>query len=380
MTTYDQRAAYKAAQTAITDKANPPPKPFDFVMAGTMEPSLITNDFVEGMLQNGDLSVVYGPSNSGKSFFVLEVARCVAMGAKVWGTLEVEKGGVLILALEGTTGITNRIAALRKTGRIDAGVPMAVVTVPFNILEKGNGERLAATVRQLAAQCKFAVKLVIIDTLARAMAGANEDSAQDMGEVVKAADAIKDSTGAHVLFVHHSGKTAAAGARGSSSLRAATGTEIEINRPENCLVGQAICKKQRDLSYFESLAFSLEIVELGLNTRGKPVTSCVVSCIAEAPKPPKVIKAETLRTEIIAAIAAAGKKGLLKSHLRSVGTGSNSEKDAAVASLGREKIITMTPGAGSSQYYTISPPPEPVGAWEPGTTDAPNGKPGRSIV
>ncbi len=49
-----------------------------------------------------------------------------------------------------------------------------------------------------------------------------------MGALVRCMDLIRQETGACVLFVHHSGKDAAKGARGHSLLRAAIDTEIEV--------------------------------------------------------------------------------------------------------------------------------------------------------
>ena len=62
------------------------------------------------------------------------------------------------------------------------------------------------------------LRLIVIDTLARAIAGGDENKSESMGQLVVHADAIRKETGAHVLFVHHSGKDQARGARGHSSL------------------------------------------------------------------------------------------------------------------------------------------------------------------
>jgi hypothetical protein len=118
--------------------------------------------------------------------------------------------------------------------------------------------------------------LIIIDTLARAMAGGDENSGQDMGKAVGTIDAIRAITSAHVCIIHHCGKDAARGARGHSSLRAAMDTEIEVIHPEGDKYRTVTIVKQRDLPTIAPLCFSLEVVEVGWNRRGKPITSCVV--------------------------------------------------------------------------------------------------------
>ena len=68
---------------------------------------------------------------------------------------------------------------------------------------------------------------MVVDTLARAMTG-NENAPEDMGSFVAACGRIREACEGHVLVVHHCGKDAAKGARGHSSLRAATDVELEV--------------------------------------------------------------------------------------------------------------------------------------------------------
>jgi hypothetical protein len=119
------------------------------------------------------------------------------------------------------------------------------------------------------------VRLIVIDTLNRAMNGADENSSEAMGQVIASIDRLKAATGACVLLVHHSGKDATKGSRGHSSLQAAVDTEIEVRDNEDgthC----ATVLKQRDLAKGDELAFRLESFEIGSNRRDKPVTTCLL--------------------------------------------------------------------------------------------------------
>jgi hypothetical protein len=120
------------------------------------------------------------------------------------------------------------------------------------------------------------VKLVVIDTLSRALAGGNENAPEDMGALVAAMDLIRAETGACVLFIHHSGKDAAKGARGHSLLRAAIDTEIEVRADEGTGAKTASVVKQRDMARGGVYGFRLEQVTLGQNQYGEDVTTCVV--------------------------------------------------------------------------------------------------------
>ncbi|MEI2422068.1 AAA family ATPase, partial [Arthrospira platensis SPKY2] len=100
----------------------------------------------------------------------------------------------------------------------------------------------------------------MIDTLARSMAGGSENDSEDMGNLVRAADRLREEFGATVLFIHHSGKDATRGARGHSSLRAAVDTEIEVAGLEGTRTARVT--KQRDFGTGEAFSFDLEAVTL----------------------------------------------------------------------------------------------------------------------
>ncbi len=136
-------------------------------------------------------------------------------------------------------------------------------------------------VRKIEQQHGGKCALVVVDTLARAFAGGNENDNRDMGGFVKNVDRIRRALGTAVLIVHHAGKNAAAGARGHSSLRAATDTEIEI---VNGTDGSREIRitKQRDLEAGPPIRFALLPTELGQDDEGDTVATCTVALEGEA--------------------------------------------------------------------------------------------------
>jgi hypothetical protein len=244
-----------------------------------------TADFVQNLLTAGGASVVYGPSNTGKSFWVLELAASVATGRPFMDSMEVDQGAVIYFALEGIHGARNRIHALRSCGRLGAESPLYLCFEPLSLLDQKDVERMIAEIKEVERLDGVPCKLVIIDTLARAMPGGDENQGKDMGKYVYGKDRIRAETGAHVLSVHHSGKNEDNGARGHSSLRAAMDTEIRVSRPSGGLVSLVTVTKQRDLPAINPMAFSLETVELGVDRRGHAITSCVVNPEREIPSP-----------------------------------------------------------------------------------------------
>lgn len=259
--------------SSITPDQTKPTLPYFWF--GDAQPSLEANDFVEGLLTSGAMSVIYGPSNCGKTFFVLDLALHVAHGGE-WRGKEVDRGAIVYLSLEGAQGVRNRIAAFRKHHGID-DLPFVVMPKPVDLLDSEADVSAVIQLTQfVAAQTALPVRMVIVDTLSRAMAGGNENSPEDMTALIGNCDRIRDATGAHLCVVHHSGKDEARGARGHSSLRAATDTEIEIRRDPELTRSVVRVAKQRDLEADEPFAFTLKSVALGTNRRGKDVTSCVV--------------------------------------------------------------------------------------------------------
>ena len=229
---------------------------------------------VKGVLDAGAMSVIYAPSNVGKSFFALDLGFHIASGRE-WRGHKVKKPGfVLYLAAEGGQGFINRVEAIKRHYNVpqDADIPLAVVPAGFNLLEanSGDGDRIIKLVTDAVAECGQDVVMIVIDTLSRAMAGGDENSAQDMTAVVKNIDRIRESVSAHVMIIHHAGKDVARGARGHSSLRAATDTEIEIVRKGEGRDKFAVAsvKKQRDMSGENSYPFTLKQIFFGLDEDG----------------------------------------------------------------------------------------------------------------
>lgn len=244
--------------------------------AADLKPCLQRPYLVKGWLDQGALSVLYGPSNSGKSFLALDIAHHVAKGRE-WGGRRVSKGRVLYIAAEGGGGFANRVAALDDPEFWVLAIPMTL-TGPDS-----QAGPLAEVLQHLAATGGAPFDLIVIDTMARVMGGRDENAAPDIAELLRNLDHIRRVTGAHVMLVHHTGKDTGKGARGHSSLRAAIDTEIELSRDDAGQIAAEVTK-QRDGPTGYRFAYRLRQVELGLDQDGDAVTTCLVepAGIAEA--------------------------------------------------------------------------------------------------
>lgn len=242
------------------------------------------DELVEGVLTAGDGSVLYGDSNSGKTFFVIDMAAAVARGVP-WMGKNTEQGLVVYLAAESPASVRIRLQAYQKYHGVRVA-NFAIVQSPIDLhAGEADTDSVIRVVQELERQRGQKARLIVGDTLARLSAGANENAGQDMGLVVRRIDRIRTACAAHFLLIHHSGKAAANGARGWSGIKAAVDTEIEVT---DSLAGKcAEITKQRDLSTKgERIGFRLEPVTLGQTKWGAPATSCVVVA-ADAPDKPK---------------------------------------------------------------------------------------------
>ena len=236
--------------------------------AAEMRPAIDRDYLVKGWLDRGGTSILFGQSNTGKTFLALDLAHAISKG-RTWGGRRVRKGRVLYIAAEGGGGFANRVSALDDP-------EFFVLTAPVVLTGRDSqGQALSEVMQHLEAVGGSPFDFVVIDTMARVMGGADENAAPDIADLLRNVTAVQRATGAHVLIVHHTGKDTGKGARGHSSLRAAVDTEIELTRDEAGLIS-ALVTKQRDGPTGYRFDYVLRQVELGRDQDGDLVTTCVV--------------------------------------------------------------------------------------------------------
>lgn len=192
---------------------------------------------VAGVLDLDTLALLYGPSGSTKTFVALDLALSVATGTW-WHGHKVEAGPVLYVVAEGLGGIGARVDAWEQQRRVWTAGETYWLPLAVNLLNVDAAHGLAELVAD------YTPRLIVLDTLARCIVGGDENAAKDVGIAVDAAERLRRASGACVLLVHHSGKDQAAGARGSSALRGAVATEIEVSHADGITTLKQL--KQRD--------------------------------------------------------------------------------------------------------------------------------------
>jgi AAA domain len=219
---------------------------------------------VRGVLPAVGLAALFGPSGSGKSFLVLDLATAIAEG-RPWYGCRVHATRVLYICLEGEAGLSVRARAWeQRYGRkVPDGVRMLIQ--PFNLTDLSSVHELAALIPQGT--------VVFIDTLNRAAPTADENSSKDMGAILEAAKLLESLILGLVVLVHHTGKDSAKGLRGHSSFFARCDAVIEVSRGEDYREWKV--SKSKDGADGVSNSFDLEVIELGVDEFGDAITSCV---------------------------------------------------------------------------------------------------------
>lgn len=226
---------------------------------------------VRDVLPLEGLAALYGPSGSGKSFLMLDVAMAVAEGANAWFGHRVTQCPVTYCALEGEAGMGKRVKAWSLHNKKPIPARLRFITQPVDLLNSRDVGDVAKAV-QAAGGCGG---MVILDTLNRAAPGADENSSTDMGSIVAAAKQLQILTGGLVLLVHHTGKDASKGLRGHSSLFAALDGAIEVHKTDSRREWRVA--KSKDDEIGTAHAFKLDVVTVGRDIDGEAITSCVAA-------------------------------------------------------------------------------------------------------
>ena len=198
---------------------------------------------IKGIIPQQSFGVLYGAPDTMKSFSAIDMACSVATG-KEWDGKPTQQGIVLYLAAEGQQGLSRRIKAWELANHIEAS-NLWVLGSPLTVNDPKVQKKLIRTIKQLEDTQQNKVELVIIDTLARCIGG-DENSPKDMGEFVRACDAIRCETETTIFCIHHSGKDVNKGARGSNVLVAAVDFEFKMRKMKESGLVKLINTKQKD--------------------------------------------------------------------------------------------------------------------------------------
>jgi hypothetical protein len=234
------------------------------------------NYLVKGLIPRHGLVVIWGPPKCGKSFTVFDMMMHVALGWMYRG-LRVNQGTVVYCVLEGADGFKARAEAFRMqhlAGHQEP-VPFRIMATPLNLV--ADHKALIAAIRDQL--CEEQPVAIVLDTLNRSFTGSESDD-EAMTAYVKAADALRDAFRCVVPIVHHCGIEGTR-PRGHTSLTGAADAQLAVKKDGSALITMTV-EYMKDGPEGAVIASRLERVEVGRDTDGDPITSCIVVPVDES--------------------------------------------------------------------------------------------------
>ncbi len=242
-------------------------------------PSLVWNYAVKGWLRRAETSVMFGPSNCGKSALVCYLGNCLVTGTSFFDA-RVRQGIVVHVGAEAPESVLDRMQAY-NLGNAPAASPYIVRMEPVNLSETAQVDQFICDLKKCHRDLGQKIVLIVFDTLARSIGAVDENCAAAMTAIANAAERIARQLKAHVMLVHHTGKDAERGGRGSSALRGAVDTEISLSPLKGGSV-RISQEKQRTMRKMDASFFQMKSFVLGLDEDGEERTTVIA---VESPKP-----------------------------------------------------------------------------------------------
>ena len=179
---------------------------------------------VEGLISEATMILLYGASNTGKSYVALDLALSIAH-LDDWHGHRVTKTNVGIVANERFDTWQQRSGAWLK----HHGIEKTNESVRFwHLPNRPQLESLDADL--LVAEClEHGIGLIIWDTLRSSTVGRKENDVDDWAEIESAMSRFT-SAGIAIMITHHVGKDPSKGARGSSGIYASVDTALFLTK------------------------------------------------------------------------------------------------------------------------------------------------------
>lgn len=236
---------------------------------------------VKGLITANGLTFIAGQPNAGKSAVAVNLALCLSKGLKFAGKRVKQPTGVIYIAAEAPASIMDRIEATKDALFIADEAPAVAVLKRVDNLADREVRRtfiqaLKGVVDKMQEIHGMPVGAFIIDTMARAFEMDDENSAAEMGRLVRAVDEMAEAIGGCArIVIHHMGKDSDKGMRGSTALLGAADDELDVIVPGTTDLStiQITHKKSRNFARAQTMGFKLRTIKLGVDEDGDEMTT-----------------------------------------------------------------------------------------------------------
>lgn len=232
--------------------------------------SLPARDYVvKRLIAPGQVGCIFGEPGAGKSLIAPRLAYAVAQGEEVFG-LRAKQAPVFYVACEDQEGMGHRVAALHHDLGAAPGFHLfQTVSDLFSPGQiKGKGSPHLEALRRAVKAVKPG--LIVIDTLAMAMPGLEENDAAGMNRVVQIGKALARH-GAAVVFVHHGTKAEGNTPRGHSVFNGALDFSVMVKPADQGGIVRGMIRKNRNGPADLDIAFHIGTRRVGTDIDGEPL-------------------------------------------------------------------------------------------------------------
>jgi hypothetical protein len=180
---------------------------------------------VRGLLPMNSVGVLYGASQTFKSFFAFHLAACCSVGMPSFKDKPSKKSEAFYIAAEGAHGFKLRAEAWMKRHGVR---PESLRILPASVyLDRANeAEILASEIISIAD--RDLPRLIVVDTLSANFTG--KENTDEVAGFFRKCSVLAQKTQATVLVLHHTGKDGQKEERGHYSIRANADFSIKVER------------------------------------------------------------------------------------------------------------------------------------------------------
>jgi hypothetical protein len=238
---------------------------------------------VTNLMPRNGVGLIFGASQTYKSFIAVDLLVAIAAGKTEWGGHNIKShGAVVYVCAEGGGGIIKRIMGARIANHVEDGadIPFYLIDArPRLGVEQGDQADLMAAIKAQVPE-GTPIAMVVVDTLSQSLGGGEENGMGmvtflgTMLEISKRFDCV-------ACAVHHIGKGDDKRARGHSTVEGNPDFRWLIERQDNRKT-RIFIDKMKDGETEVGFDVTLEVLELGINSDGLPVTTLIVKDIESA--------------------------------------------------------------------------------------------------
>lgn len=230
---------------------------------------------VQGLLSATGVTVIFGPANSGKTLFAVDIALSLAEGLPVCGRRTYHAAPVLYIPAEDPESVRDRVEGWMHLHGRKPPRNFMVWEGRLQLNDRSSVDSMADDVDNGVRAGMPRPRAVFIDTLLNTTAGVDPSQASAMTEVFQNLEYLSRKLNACIVVIGHATKGDPKTLLGSAAIRAMIGCEIVIEPNENADGFIVIPQKQRRTKKGGRFTYAIQTVRLEREEYGEPVETAV---------------------------------------------------------------------------------------------------------